>query len=211
MPLVHESFPVGPLQCNCTVIGDPATGRGIVIDPGGDPEKILAAARRLELRIEMLVHTHAHFDHILAAGALRTTTGAQIHLHRDDLFLWNALQQQCELFGVPYTPLPPPDGWLEDQQPIPAVAGTCVHTPGHTPGSISFHFAAAGLLVAGDTLFRGSVGRTDLPGGSTPALIDSIQHRLYSLDEATHVITGHGPATTIGYELRNNAVVAGRA
>jgi glyoxylase-like metal-dependent hydrolase (beta-lactamase superfamily II) len=210
MALVHESFPVGPLQCNCTVIGDPESGRGIVIDPGGDPEKILAAARRLELSIEMLVHTHAHFDHILAAGTLRTQTGAPIHLHRDDLFLWNALRQQCELFGVPYTPLPPPDAWLEHEQTLPAVAGACVHTPGHTPGSISFHFAAAGLLVAGDTLFRGSVGRTDLPGGSTPALIESIQQRLYTLDEATEVITGHGPATTIGYELRNNAYVAAR-
>jgi len=207
MALVHESFPVGPLQCNCTVIGDTDSRRGIVVDPGGNPEAILDSAARLGLRIEALVHTHAHFDHILAAGSLRATTGARIHLHRDDWFLWEALEQQCTWFGVPYTAQPPPDAWLEDEQPLDADLGHCLHTPGHTPGSISFYFASAALLVAGDTLFRGSVGRTDLPGGSTPALVDSIRRRIYTLDEATQVITGHGPATTVGHELRNNAFV----
>lgn len=211
MNLVHESFPVGPLKCNCTVIGDADTGRGLVIDPGGDPERILAAAGRLGLRIEALIHTHAHLDHILAAGSLHASTGAPVHLHRDDLFLWNALERQCEMFGVPYTPVPPPDAWLEDEQPLPNLDGRCIHTPGHTPGSMSFHFSAAGLLVAGDTLFRRSVGRTDLPGGDTRQLVESIRMRLYTLDEATRVVTGHGPETTVGYEMRNNAFVTALA
>lgn len=210
MTLIHESFPVGPLQCNCTVIGDQTTGLGYVIDPGGNPERILAAVERLNLTIVALIHTHAHLDHFLAAGALRDATGARIHLHQDDLFLWDALERQCELFGVPYQPAPPPDVWLEHQQPLTELHGECIHTPGHTPGSICFYFDQAALLVAGDTLFRESVGRTDLPGGDTRQLIESIQTRLYTLDEATTVIPGHGPNTSVGHELRNNAYVTAR-
>ena len=211
MNIVHESFPVGPLQCNCTVIGDSVSGRGYVFDPGGNPERIMAAATRLGLRIEALIHTHAHLDHILAAGEISKQTGARVCLHQDDLFLWDALEQQCALFGVPYTPVPAPDHWLEHEEELDLLPGCCIHTPGHTPGSMSFHFAAADLLIAGDTLFQGSVGRTDLPGGNTQQLVHSIQTRLYTLDEATVVIPGHGPNTTLGYEMRNNAFVNTRS
>ena len=207
MNIVHESFPVGPLQCNCTVIGDSVTGRGYVIDPGGNPDRIMETANRLGLQIDALIHTHAHLDHILAAGAIHEQTGARILLHKEDLFLWDTLEQQCRMFGVPYTPVPAPTGWLEHELELPTCAGTCIHTPGHTPGSICFHFAAADLLIAGDTLFLGSVGRTDLPGGDTRKLVASIQERLYTLAEETRVVTGHGPATSIGDEMRHNAFV----
>jgi len=210
MNIVHESFPVGPLQCNCTVIGDSVSGRGYVIDPGGHPERVMQAVRRLGLTIDAIIHTHAHLDHILAAGTIHQETGARICLHQDDMYLWNSLERQCELFGVPYTPVPAPTDWLEHELELDALNGTCIHTPGHTPGSICFHFDAHNLLVAGDTLFLGSVGRTDLPGGNTQQLVDSIQRRLYTLDENTAVITGHGPATSIGNEIRNNAFVTGR-
>ena len=207
MNIVHESFPVGPLQCNCTVIGDSVTGRGYVIDPGGNPDRIMATANRLGLQIDALIHTHAHLDHILAAGAIHEQTGAQILLHKEDLFLWDTLERQCLMFGVPYTPVPAPTGWLEHELELSTCDGTCIHTPGHTPGSICFHFDAADLLIAGDTLFLGSVGRTDLPGGDTRQLVESIQKRLYTLAEDTQVVTGHGPATSIGNEMRNNAFV----
>jgi len=207
MNIVHESFPVGPLQCNCTVIGDSVSGRGYVIDPGGDPQRIMDVVKRLGLTIEALIHTHAHLDHILAAGEINKQTGARICLHKDDLFLWDALERQCQLFGVPYTPVPAPTHWLEHEEPLDILNGSCIHTPGHTPGSICFLFEQEKLLLAGDTLFMGSVGRTDLPGGNMQQLISSIRERLYTLDEATTVIPGHGPATQVGFEMRNNAFV----
>jgi glyoxylase-like metal-dependent hydrolase (beta-lactamase superfamily II) len=207
MNLVHESFPVGPLQCNCTVIGDSVSGRGYVFDPGGNPEQVMESVQRLGLHIDALIHTHAHLDHILAAGEISKRTGARICLHRDDLFLWDALEQQCAMFGVPYVPIPAPSHWLEHEEVLGCLGGTCIHTPGHTPGSMSFYIEQAQLLIAGDTLFLESVGRTDLPGGNPQQLVQSIQNRIYTLDEATVVVSGHGPATTVGHEMRNNAFV----
>jgi hydroxyacylglutathione hydrolase len=206
MDIVRKSFPVGPLQCNCTVLGDTETGTGYVFDPGGDPERVMAAVTELGLQIIGIVHTHAHLDHILAAGHIHEQTGAPIWLHRDDRFLWDTAEQQCALWGVPYSPLPEPHHWLEHEQDL-ACGGSCIHTPGHTPGSVSFYFADARLLLAGDTLFLGSVGRTDLPGGDTAALQRSIRERLYTLDEAARVVTGHGPETVLGREMRHNAFV----
>jgi len=207
MPIVRETIPVGPLQCNCTILGNTDTGRGYIFDPGGDPDAIMAIVDDFGLKIEALIHTHAHLDHFLAAGEIRRRTGAKVCLHPDDKFLWDALEQQCFRFGVPYTPQPDPDHWLEHEEPLPCADGQCIHTPGHTPGSMSFYFEQDSLLIAGDTLFLGSVGRTDLPGGNTAQLTESIQQRLYTLDESAMVITGHGPATTLGDEMRNNAFV----
>jgi glyoxylase-like metal-dependent hydrolase (beta-lactamase superfamily II) len=207
MPIVHESFPVGPLQCNCTILGDSDTGRGYIFDPGGNPEAIMARVSALNLRIEALIHTHAHLDHILAAGTIHEQTGATICLQKSDKFLWDTLESQCQMFGVPYTPVPAPQHWLEHEEPLDCAAGVCIHTPGHTPGSMSYFFAQTNLLIAGDTLFLGSVGRTDLPGGNTRELVDSIQQRLYTLPEDAAVVTGHGPGTTIGHEMRHNAFV----
>jgi hydroxyacylglutathione hydrolase len=207
MNIVHESFPVGPLQCNCTIIGDSDSGRGYIVDPGGNPELIMQAVQRLGLTIDALIHTHAHLDHFLAAGEIRAQTGARICLQKEDKFLWDALETQCARFGVPYTPVPDPDHWLEHDEPLEHGAGSCIHTPGHTPGSVSFYFPQEKLLLSGDTLFLNSVGRTDLPGGNMQQRVQSIQQRLYTLDEETLVVPGHGPATTIGNELRNNAFV----
>jgi hydroxyacylglutathione hydrolase len=206
MALVRKSFPVGPLQCNCTVLGDTETGLGYVFDPGGHPERIMAAVRELGLTITGIVHTHAHLDHFMAAGDIRRHTLAPIWLHRSDKFLWDSLEQQCAAFGVPFTPQPDPDHWLEDEQAL-ACGGLCIHTPGHTPGSASFYFKDAKLLLAGDTLFLGSVGRTDFAGGDSRALRHSIQQRLYRLNEEAVVVTGHGPETSIGQEMRHNAFV----
>jgi len=205
--IVRETLPVGPLQCNCTILGDSRTGRGYVFDPGGDPELIMAIVAKLGLKIEALIHTHAHLDHFLASGEIRRQTGAKVCLQKEDKFLWDSLEQQCERFGVPYTPAPDPDHWLEDEEPLDCGNGRCIHTPGHTPGSMSFYFEEEQLLIAGDTLFLGSVGRTDLPGGNTEQLISSIQEKLYVLNDSAVVITGHGPATTIGDEMRSNAFV----
>ncbi len=207
MRIVKESFPVGPLQCNCTVLGDTVTGDGYVFDPGGHPERIMAAVNQLGLSIRALVHTHAHLDHFLAAAEIKRQTGAKVYLHEGDRFLWDTLEDQCRFFGIPYEPAPAPDHWMAHEEELVCAGGTCIHTPGHTPGSMSFHFETENLLIAGDTLFMGSVGRTDLPGGSMNDLKTSIRERLYTLDEATTVIPGHGPATTIGNEMRHNAFV----
>lgn len=179
---------------------------GYIFDPGGHAEHIMATVNELGLKIIGIVHTHAHLDHFLAAGDIKRQTGAPIWLHRSDQFLWDTLEQQCHAFGVPYIPQPSPDHWLEHEQDL-SCGGVCIHTPGHTPGSSSFYFEDAGLLIAGDTLFMGSVGRTDFPGGDSTLLRQSIQQRLYRLDESAAVVTGHGPETSIGQEMRHNAFV----
>ncbi|MFA5630271.1 MAG: MBL fold metallo-hydrolase [Porticoccaceae bacterium] len=205
--IIRRSFPVGPLQCNCTIIGDTATGKAVVVDPGGDADVILRTLNEMNLKVVAIVHTHAHLDHILAAGEIRKATGAPIHLHEEDMFLWDACDEYCRSFGLPPANLPPPDHYINDDQDLGCCNGVALHTPGHTPGSVSFWFADAKLLVAGDTLFNGSIGRTDFPGGSYPQIVKSIRERLYTLDEDAAVVTGHGPETSIGQEKYNNAFV----
>ncbi|MEE4460646.1 MBL fold metallo-hydrolase, partial [Azotobacter chroococcum] len=151
--------------------------------------------------------THAHLDHFLAAGQLKELTGATLHLHQGDQFLWDNLEMQCRMFGVPYIPVPAHDQWLSDDEELACGCGVALHTPGHTPGSMSFWFAEAKLLIAGDTLFHRSVGRTDLWGGDAAALKRSIKERLYRLDEEATVVTGHGPDTCLGDEMRENPFV----
>lgn len=205
--LIRETFPVGPLQCNCTIIGDPLTKKAIVVDPGGDHELILARLDQLGLKVVSIIHTHAHLDHFLASGLMKEKTGASLHLHKEDKFLWDALEMQCNMFGIPYTPVPEPDQWISDDQELACGCGVAIHTPGHTPGSMSFWFAQDKLLIAGDTLFKGSIGRTDLWGGDFNTIEKSIRQRIYSLDEEAVVVTGHGPDTTIGAEMRSNPFV----
>lgn len=205
--IIFETFPVGPLQCNCCIIGDPLSRQAIVIDPGGDAQKILATLDKHELVLVDIIHTHAHLDHILAAGELKAATGAAIHLHKDDKFLWDMVEDQCSAFGVPLTQLPDPDQWLRDDQAL-CCSGVAIHTPGHTPGSTSFWFEDANLLVAGDTLFRRSIGRTDLPGGDFDTIAKSIRERLYALADDAEVITGHGPSTTLAEEKSENPFVS---
>jgi len=207
MAIVYKSFPVGPLQCNCTIIGNTETGLGYVIDPGGDADTILETIRKMNLTIKGIFHTHAHLDHFLASAEIKKTTEAPLYLHEADQFLWDTQEIQCRLFNIEYIPAPPPDHKIEDEQDLEHCSGKCIHTPGHTLGSVSFYFENEKVLVAGDTLFLGSVGRTDLPGGDFNTLKQSIQKRLYSLDEATLVIPGHGPETTIGQEMATNMFV----
>ena len=189
---IIRTFPVGPLGCNCSVIGDRLSGRALVIDPGGNAEQILALLKELNLQVVAIIHTHAHLDHILAAGEIKKATGAPIYLHEGDQFLWDIVEEQCARFGVPPVKLPDPDHYLHDDQDLGCCGGVAIHTPGH---------------IAGDTLFQGSIGRTDLPGGNFDQIITSIKERIYSLDDEAVVVTGHGPNTSIGAEKISNGFV----
>jgi hydroxyacylglutathione hydrolase len=204
--LIRKTFSVPPLGCNCSIIGDPVTKRAIVVDPGGDSARILQEVQKLGLTVSHILHTHAHFDHFLASGAMKQATGAALCLHQDDLDLWENLEVQCRMFGVPFVSVPMPDYWLKDEEQVllGEHALIALHTPGHTPGSMSFHAPNEQLVLAGDTLFRGSIGRTDLWGGNFDAIEQSIRERLYTLDDATIVVTGHGPETEIGREKESN-------
>ncbi len=207
--IIVETIPVGPLQCNCTILGDLVSRKAIVVDPGGDAEILLERLVELNLHVERIIHTHAHLDHFLASGKMKEATGAKLALHREDLFLWDMLEDQCRMFGIPFEPPPPPDQWLENEEEIDLndIQGKALHTPGHTPGSMCFLFESQKLLIAGDTLFQGSIGRTDLWGGDFKIIEKSIQEKLYTLDEETSVITGHGESTSIGHEMRANSFV----
>lgn len=207
--LIRKTFSVPPLGCNCSIIGDPLTKQAIVVDPGGAHERILHEVAHLGFTVSHILHTHAHFDHFLASGAMKQATGATLCLHQADLELWKNLEAQCRMFGVPYVAVPMPDYWLTDEEKLPVgqVSVVALHTPGHTPGSMSFHVPQEKILLAGDTLFRGSIGRTDLWGGDFDAIERSIRERLYTLDDATAVVTGHGPDTEIGWEKETNQFV----
>jgi hydroxyacylglutathione hydrolase len=209
--LVRRTFPVPPLGCNCTVLGDPVTKEAIVVDPGGEPEMILKEIRSLGFTVTKIFHTHAHFDHFLASGEMKRATGAALCLHADDRFLWQMLEVQCRTFGIPYMPVPLPDYWLRDEEKV--MVGdyevSALHTPGHTPGSICLLVGGENLLFSGDTLFRGGIGRTDLWGGDFKAIEQSIRERLFTLKEDTFVVTGHGPETQIGFEREYNPFMNG--
>ena len=207
--LIRKTFSVPPLGCNCSIIGDPVSQQAIVVDPGGAAERILREVRDLGLTVTRILHTHAHFDHFLASGEMKNATGAALCLHEDDRELWDMLEMQCRAFGVPYVPVPPPDYWLKDEEKVSVgqVTAIALHTPGHTPGSMSFHVPEGSVVLAGDTLFRGSIGRTDLWGGDFDAIERSIRDRLYTLDDSTLVVTGHGPETEIGWEKQRNQFV----
>lgn len=206
---IIRTFPVGPLQCNCSIIGDRLSSKALVVDPGGDADQILGVLNELNLTVVGIIHTHAHLDHILASGVIKEATGAPIYLHEGDKFLWDMVGQQCVMFGVPPVTLPEPDHFMEDDQALNCCGGVAIHTPGHTPGSISFWFEEYKTLIAGDTLFQGSIGRTDLPGGNFDQIITSIKERIYTLDDDAVVVTGHGPNTAIGSEKTGNSFVRG--
>ena len=203
---ILETFPVGPLQCNCTILGDPATHEAIVIDPGEEISRIHRRLTELGLKLTQILITHAHIDHIGGALRLKRLTGAPILLNENDLPLLAMMEQQASWLGTATPETAPPDASLTDGMRVglDSYPATILHTPGHTQGSICLHFAAIKLLIAGDTLFAGSIGRTDLPGGNARQIIDSIHSRLLVLPEETQVIPGHGPATTVGHEKDRN-------
>ncbi len=201
-----EFFAVGPLGCNCSLLWDPERGTGIVVDPGGEGARIRARVEALGFRVEALLHTHAHFDHVGATKELQDLWECPALLHPGDGYLIENLAMQTGLFGM--RPIPKPEmAALEAGRTHLGLA--TLHTPGHTPGSCCFHgaFEQGRVVLAGDTLFRGGVGRTDLWGGSWPELEASIQRSLYTLDDGALVIPGHGPATTIGAEAEGNPFV----
>ncbi len=208
---IRVTFPVAPLYCNCTILGDRQSQLALIIDPGGDSDRILHEVEELGLSVFGILHTHAHFDHFLASGKIKEATGAPLWLHPADRDLWDILEVQCQMFQVPFAPAPPPDKWFKDGEDIRigSMSGSVLHTPGHTPGSTSFYFEQEEILFSGDTLFRGGIGRTDLWGGDGQAIEKSIRERLYTLKEETLVIPGHGQESTIGWEREYNMFVKG--
>ena len=204
--MILETFPVGPLACNCTILGDEEAGEAIVIDPGDEVGRIQLRLTELGLKLKQILVTHAHIDHVGGALKLKRLTGAPIFLNESDLPLLKMMQMQAGWLGVATPETAPPDENLSDGLLVglDRYPAQVLHTPGHTQGSVCLHFAPLKMLIAGDTLFAGSIGRTDLPGGNSRQIIDSIHSRLLALPDETKVLPGHGPSTTIGAERKSN-------
>jgi hydroxyacylglutathione hydrolase len=236
--LIHEVIPVGLLQCNCSILGDPITHEAIVVDPGDDVERILEVLRRFDLKVRAIVSTHTHIDHVGGLAQLHRSTGAPVLIHEADLDLYRHLDLQAQWLGIPAPAITRIEDFLKEGDTLRwgSFAARVLHTPGHTPGSISLviepgsaeldaalkrrpgaghgsglgsghdarHPHAVQRLVAGDTLFRGSIGRTDLWGGSYPQILQSIREKLLVLPDDLVVYPGHGDITTIGFERAHN-------
>jgi hydroxyacylglutathione hydrolase len=204
--MILESFPVGPLRCNCTILGDEVTHEAIVVDPGDNIAEILSRLGKHGLTLRQIVITHAHIDHIGGAAQLKKATGAPVFLNQKDMELLSMMEIQAGWLGIPTPEVAPPDVSAEDGLAIglSGLPAEVLHTPGHTPGSICLLFPEHHLLLAGDTLFAGSIGRTDLPGGDGRQILRSLRDRLLVLPDATRVVPGHGPETTIGEERQSN-------
>ena len=204
--MIHEILPVGPLQCNCSIIGDETTREAMVIDPGDEIEDILALIRGHRLQVKQIVITHAHIDHVGGAMKLRAATGAPILLNQNDYALLKMLDVQATWIGMADPGKIEIDHSVGEDETLNAgsLAANVIHTPGHTEGSICLYFPAEKKLIAGDTLFAGSIGRTDLPGGSFEKIIDSLHGKVLALPDETVVVPGHGPLTTIGEERESN-------
>jgi glyoxylase-like metal-dependent hydrolase (beta-lactamase superfamily II) len=211
--MIHEILPVGLLQCNCSVLGDEATREAIVVDPGDDIGEILAILERHQLRVKYIVITHAHIDHIGGAKKLKDLTGAPVYMNELDLELYDRVGEQAQWIGVRPPEKTRIDVLLRDADEIVCgdIRAGVMHTPGHTQGSICLLLANGGAakLLAGDTLFRDSIGRTDLPGGNFRQILQSLREKLLALDDSTLVIPGHGPVTTIGRERERNPFLQG--
>src|SRR6201987_4001553 len=204
--MIHEILPVGPLHCNCSIIGDETTHEAMVIDPGDEIEDILALLSKHRLQVKQIVITHAHIDHVGGAMKLKAATGAPILLNQNDYALLKMLDVQAAWIGMPMPGRVEIDRNLSSGDTLSAGShhAEVLHTPGHTAGSICLYFPAEKKLIAGDTLFAGSIGRTDLPGGSFEKIIRSLHERVLALPDETVVIPGHGPKTTIGEETESN-------
>jgi hydroxyacylglutathione hydrolase len=201
--LILEGMAVGPIQANCYILGCEKSGEAVVIDPGDEPRRILKALERRNLTLKYILNTHGHFDHVGADQALREATSAPVLIHQGDAPLLTHLSASAAVWGMRAQDCRP-DGFLEDGDIITfgQVALEVIHTPGHSPGGVSFYTPR--MVFVGDTLFAGSIGRTDFPGGNYDRLIRSVQERLFVLGDDVEVYPGHGPATTIGAERRYN-------
>ena len=204
--MIHEILAVGPLQCNCSILGDETSREAIVVDPGGDISRIVAILEKHGLTVKQILITHAHIDHIAGAARLKQLTGAPILYNQLDLPLVKMMDIQAGWLGVPTPEVPAPDDTLDDGKliTVTGLTGSILHTPGHTEGSVCLYLPREALLLAGDTLFAGSIGRTDLPGGDQRKILASIRESLLPLPLDTTVIPGHGSRTTIGAERESN-------
>jgi glyoxylase-like metal-dependent hydrolase (beta-lactamase superfamily II) len=207
--MIHEIIPVGPLQCNCSIIGDETTREAIVVDPGDDIDHLLALIVKHGLKVKQIVITHGHIDHIGGAMKLKASTGAPIAMNERDQMQVKLLPMQAAWVGMKSPGKVEIDQHTKDQDVFTAgeLSATILHTPGHTEGSSCLYFASEKKLIAGDTLFAGSIGRTDLPGGSMDKIISSIHSQLMQLPDETIVVPGHGPMTTIGEERETNPFI----
>lgn len=202
--MIVERILVGPLQTNCYVVADELNGKGVIIDPGGDAGKILKIVNKLGVKISMVINTHGHFDHIMANKSIIEATGAPLAIHKEDE---NLLRKGGGLLFLGFiASSPPPDLYLQegDVVKIGQAYLAVLHTPGHSPGSISLYSPEENILFSGDVLFYMGVGRWDFPGGDYHVLMDSIQRKLLTLPDETVVYPGHGPSTTIGQEKAHN-------
>jgi glyoxylase-like metal-dependent hydrolase (beta-lactamase superfamily II) len=231
--LIHEVIPVGMLQCNCSILGDPATHEAIVVDPGDEVDRILEILRKHKLKVLAIVSTHTHIDHVGGLARLHEVTGAPVLMHKDDLELYRHLDMQAQWLGVPAPEMTNVEEFLREGDSVKwgEFEARVIHTPGHTPGSLCLylpshkvaassssdsqaashasshakeHGSTEPRLLAGDTIFAGSIGRTDLWGGSLREIMKSLRTKVLALPDETFVLPGHGPATTIGAERENN-------
>jgi glyoxylase-like metal-dependent hydrolase (beta-lactamase superfamily II) len=205
--MIHEVLPVGMLACNCSILGDESTGEAVVIDPGDDIDKVQHILARHHLRVKYIVATHAHIDHVGGIEELKLATGAPVLMHKSDLPLYQGMAEQAEWLGVPAPGVTDVDQLLKEGDLLHwgAQSLEVLHTPGHSPGSISLHVPGKNhRILSGDTLFQGSIGRTDLWGGSMDDILRSIQTRLLIFPDETPVFPGHGLPTTIGAERERN-------
>jgi glyoxylase-like metal-dependent hydrolase (beta-lactamase superfamily II) len=212
--LIIETFPVGPFQCNCSIVYDSQTKEALIVDPGDEGDKIIEKVEALGLKVKELLHTHAHLDHIGATDQVTKHFCAPARLHNDDIWLYENLPMQGNMFGLTLDQPDNPDSWISDEEEISfgSFKLKILHTPGHTPGSSCFFIEDAGsneipILFSGDTLFQHSIGRTDLWGGDFDLIKKSIKERLYTLHGESRVITGHGPDTHIHIEKSSNPFI----
>jgi len=210
--MIHEIIPVGMLQCNCSIVGDEATREAVIIDPGDDIEQVQRVLARHKLNVKYIVATHAHIDHVGGIEKLQRSTGAAVLMHREDLPLYQNLAMQAAFLGVRPPGMVEVDQFLKEGDVLRCggLSLETLHTPGHSPGSLSLYLPGEQeRIFAGDTLFQGSIGRTDLWGGSYDEILRSIKNTLLRFPDSTPVFPGHGPATTIGEERESNPFLRG--
>lgn len=205
--MIIKELVVGPLMANCFIFGCKKTREAVVIDPGGDADKILLSLADSELKVKYIINTHGHFDHVCGNGKMKDATDADILIHPLDAPMLGMLTSNAAVFGISVENSPPCDQTIEEGETVSFgnISLKVIHTPGHTPGGISLY--TDGIVFVGDTLFAGSIGRTDFPGGDFDTLISSIKTKLFDMEDDMRVLSGHGPETSIGNEKRFNPFV----